>query len=148
MEYWSEMATPPEVVVARLALATALGAVLGLEREIHGRTAGLKTHMLIALAAATFTLLSLELFLAAKGAAGVDPIRVIEAVTTGVSVIAAGAILRSVDRIRGLTTGASLWTAGAAGIAVGAGYFVLAVAATVIAFLIITVLRMIQRSVE
>lgn len=141
------MATPPLAALLRLFVAAALGAVIGIEREVGGRQAGLKTHMLISVAAATFTLITFEIFAVAKDdpGANADPIRIIEAVTAGVAFLAAGAIIRTRDRVRGLTTGAGMWAAGAVGVSAGAGYLILAALATFVTFIILTVIRWIER---
>lgn len=120
------------VIAARLLLAVGLGAVIGFEREQLARPAGLRTHMLTALAAALFTIITMEIHAGVMREAGnqsTDPIRVIEAVTAGVAFLAAGAIFRSQGDVKGLTTGAGMWLAGAIGVACGAGYGILAVMA-------------------
>jgi putative Mg2+ transporter-C (MgtC) family protein len=135
------------VIAGRLILAVCLGAVIGYERERLARPAGLRTHMLTALAAALFTVLTMEIHaIALKGAGNVssDPIRVIEAVTAGVAFLAAGAIFRSQGDVKGLTTGAGMWLAGAIGVACGAGFGVLAVMATLLAAAILAVVRLFE----
>lgn len=133
------------VIAIRLLVAAVLGALIGLEREIKNHPAGLRTHMLVATAAAAFTIMTFEIYhemvdLSADSIARLDPIRVIEAVTAGVAFLAAGAIIRSGrGDIKGLTTGAAMWMAGAIGVAAGAGFFSVAVLATVLV-LIITIL--------
>jgi putative Mg2+ transporter-C (MgtC) family protein len=145
--YWVSPVLGLDVIVVRLIAAALLGAALGIEREAQNRDAGLKTHMLTAIAAATFTIVTFELFMAVRSADGVsaDPLRVIEAVTAGVAFIAAGAIIRNDDKVRGLTTGAGMWLAGAIGIAAGAGHLMLAAIAAGLGFLVLTVVRWIQR---
>lgn len=131
----------------RLALAALLGAVIGFDREVRDRPAGLRTHMLIALAAATFTLLTLELFEEVKQEAGrvtADPIRIIEAVTAGVAFLAAGAIIQSRGRVKGLTTGAAMWLAGALGLASGAGYYRIGLTTLALALIILTALKFLE----
>lgn len=147
IDWWAGTTTPPLAALLRLVLAAALGAVIGIEREVGGRQAGLKTHMLIAVAAATFTLISFEMFADVSGQAGAnaDPLRIIQAVTAGVAFLAAGTIIRTADRVRGLTTGAGMWAAGAVGVSAGAGYLILAVLATGVTFVILTVIRWIER---
>ena len=140
--------THSELVIAvRLVLAAGLGAVVGWERERRDRAAGLRTHMLTALAAATFTILTFEIYARvtyANGGTNADPIRVIEAVTAGVAFLAAGAIFRSQGDVHGLTTGAGMWLAGATGVASGAGYYVLAIMTTLLAAFILAVIRHIE----
>ena len=128
------------VAAARLALAMALGAALGWERERSAHAAGLRTHMLISLAAALFTLIAMELtYLRADedAAMQVDPLRLIEAVTAGVAFLAAGSIILNGGTVRGVTTGASMWLAGAIGLAAGTGRGTLAVIAALMGLLIL-----------
>lgn len=137
------------VVLARLLLAAGLGAVLGFDREMLSRPAGMRTHMLVSLAAATFTVVTFELIEQAKaeGASSVDPIRVIEAVTAGVAFLAAGAIIQGRGKIHGVTTGAGLWLAGAVGTAAGIGAYPIAILATVLGFIILTLFRSITGAI-
>jgi putative Mg2+ transporter-C (MgtC) family protein len=130
-------------VAARLLIASILGAILGFDREVLARPAGIRTHMLVSLAAATFTVITFELIERgqAQGAPNADPIRVIEAVTAGVAFLAAGAIIQGRGKIHGVTTGAGLWLAGAIGTACGIGAFSIAVLATILGFVVLTLLR-------
>ena len=112
------------VIVARLLLAALFGAVIGFEREWRNRPAGLRTHVLICVAAATFGILTIEIVHAPmfagdamKEMVKVDPVRAVEAVTAGVAFLAAGSILFSRGEVQGLTTGAGMWLAGAIGLA-------------------------------
>lgn len=125
----------------RILLASFIGGIIGWERESKNRPAGLKTHMLTALAAATFTIVALELALWAPGhnATG-DPIRAIEAVTAGVAFLAAGTIIQAKTQVIGLTTGASMWLAGALGVACGTGMYALAAMVTVLSVGILVVI--------
>jgi putative Mg2+ transporter-C (MgtC) family protein len=122
-------------LVGRLLTAAALGAVIGIEREISDQQAGLRTHLLVALGSALFTVVSIFGFAnlgpgAAQGA--VDPSRIAAQIVTGVGFLGAGAIIRQGISVRGLTTAASLWATAAIGLAAGAGQIVVAAAATVI----------------
>jgi putative Mg2+ transporter-C (MgtC) family protein len=126
-------------IVGRLLLAAGAGAAVGFDREIKDRPAGLRTHMLTSLAAAVFTILTFEIY--QRSTSTGDPIRIIEAVTAGVAFLAAGAIIQSRGGVKGLTTGAAMWMAGALGVACGAGYFVLAVIATALTVVILTALQ-------
>lgn len=123
-------ALPELIIVLRLLLAILLGGIIGLEREIRNRPAGLRTHILVSLAAASFTLITVEIYHevseASGSAARVDPVRIVDAVTAGVAFIAAGAIIQSQGDVKGLTTGAAIWLAGAIGVACGIGFYLVA----------------------
>ena len=132
----------------RLAAAMLLGGIIGWEREVHSRAAGLRTHMMISLAAAVFAILAMELvhFEAVPGQQmRVDPLRLIEAVTSGVAFLAAGSIVVSGVSVRGITTGASMWLCGAIGLACGMGDLSLALLTTALAM---TVLWLIHRLIS
>lgn len=138
------------VLCARLALAVILGALIGWEREATSRAAGLRTHMLISLAAAMFTILAMELThfpVTQENVLQIDPLRLIEAVTAGVAFLAAGSIIISGGKARGVTTGASMWLAGAVGLASGTGDGTLAVLGTGLALLILWAIRLLVTSV-
>lgn len=138
---------PVAVVGLRLAAAVILGGLIGWEREARDKPAGLRTHILIALAACLFTLLSFELIEAANGgqpALRVDPLRLVEAVTAGVAFLAAGSIITARGSVEGLTTGAGMWLAGAIGLACGAGSLALAGLATAIALVVLALLRLLE----
>ncbi len=129
-------------IAVRLLLAATISAVIGYERESKGHTAGLRTHMLTSLAAAVFTILAFAIYIGHDRSG--DPVRIIEAVTQGDAFLAAGAIIQARGQVRGLTTGASIWMAGALGVACGAGYYSLAIMAAVAAFLILRVLKWVE----
>jgi len=125
-------------LVVRLFLAVLLGALIGWEREAKNRPAGLRTHMLVCLASATFAIVALELMSWANShKMPGDPIRAIEAVTAGVAFLAAGSIIQSRGTVSGLTTGAGMWLAGAIGVAAGTGLYSIAVFVAVLAFIIL-----------
>jgi putative Mg2+ transporter-C (MgtC) family protein len=113
-----------------LILAAALGLAVGFEREIHGHPAGLRTHMLVAVGSALFTVLSAYGFGAGSTAAPIDPTRIAAQIVSGIGFLGAGAILKDGIVIRGLTTAASLWATSAVGMAAGAGEYILAGVAT------------------
>jgi len=141
-------ALPLPVAAMRLVAAMLLGGVIGWEREMHSRAAGLRTHMMISLAAAVFAILAMELvhFQSVPGVMlRVDPLRLIEAVTSGVAFLAAGSIVVSGISVRGITTGASMWLCGAIGLACGLGDLSLALLTTVLAM---TVLWLIHRLIS
>ena len=122
----------------RLALGLVLGAMIGFERELHRQPAGFRTHSLVAVGAALFTIIS------AYGFAGdaVDPTRIAAQIVSGIGFIGAGTILQYRGNIRGLTTAASLWSVAAIGMAAGAGMIVIAVVGTA---LILVVLALLDR---
>jgi putative Mg2+ transporter-C (MgtC) family protein len=118
--------------VSELGLGLLLSAVIGLEREIRQKSAGLRTHTLVGLGAALFMLISKYGFsdVALKGLVVVDPSRVAAQIVSGIGFLGAGLIFVRRDAVRGLTTAASVWVTAAVGAAAGAGLPVLAVAAT------------------
>jgi putative Mg2+ transporter-C (MgtC) family protein len=143
------------VIVARLVLASILGAAIGFEREWQARPAGLRTHTLVCVAAATFAILTIEIVHAPmftteelKEAVKVDPIRVVEAVTAGVAFLAAGVVIFTRGEVHGLTTGAGMWLAGAIGVASGLGLWQIAALATLIALIVLGFLYMVERRLE
>lgn len=101
----------PWDALLRLSVAIVLGGLIGFDREMRRKPAGLRTHILVSLAAALFTLITFELygeFANEEHEPAADPIRIIEAVTAGVAFLAAGAIIRSRGNVQGLTTGANM----------------------------------------
>jgi putative Mg2+ transporter-C (MgtC) family protein len=122
-------------ITLRLLVAALLGAVVGIEREVHGHQAGMRTHMLVSLGSAIFTVLSIYGFNAVPGSSNPDPTRIAAQVVTGIGFLGAGAILKFGTNIRGLTTAASLWLVAAIGMAAGAGFWMGAVIATVVALI-------------
>jgi putative Mg2+ transporter-C (MgtC) family protein len=116
-------------VLARVAAAAALGGAIGLERELDEKAAGLRTHMLVAVGSALFTLVGAYGF-SEFPRSSVDPTRIAAQVVTGIGFLGAGIIFRQGFTVRGLTTAASLWVVAAVGIATGAGFWKGAVIAT------------------
>lgn len=132
--------------VLRLGLALVCGMVVGIDRELRDKPAGLRTHMLVSLAAASFTLISFDFHarLIAQGNDNADPIRAVEAVVAGVAFLGAGTIIQSARKVRGVTTGAGMWMAGAIGLACGGGLFAIAIMLTVAIFVVVTLLGMVE----
>jgi putative Mg2+ transporter-C (MgtC) family protein len=132
-------------LLVRLVAAGALAAVLGWEREAAHKSAGLRTHMLVGIGSALFTVLAV---LAVQDYPGgevglrADPIRVIQAVAIGIGFLGSGVIFvaKSGDHVLGLTTAASIWATAAIGIAVGLGYYLVAGGATLLLLLVLHVM--------
>lgn len=120
-------ATTSVEVLSRIAIASILGALIGLERERRGQAAGMRTHALVACGAALFTAVGVVGAVGTQPARMVDPMRVAAQVVAGIGFIGAGAILRDGGSIKGLTTAAALWTSAAVGVCCGAGQHLLAV---------------------
>lgn len=119
----------------RLVVASVLGAIVGLEREIHEHPAGMRTHLLVSFGSAMFTVLSIYGFVGVLGpgqGTAPDPTRIAAQVVTGIGFLGAGAILKYGTSIRGLTTAGSLWATSAIGMAAGAGDSVIAIVGTAI----------------
>lgn len=137
------------VIWARLIVAAALGGLIGFERELVQRPAGLRTHALVALAAAAFAVLSVEVtrstVFTGEGVR-IDPLRVIEAVTAGVAFLAAGIIVLQKGEVQGLTTGAGIWLAAAIGLGIGFGHWAVALPATIIGVVVLTLLRAVEKA--
>lgn len=143
-----ETSTPQYVIGIRLFVAACLGAIIGFEREAQNGSAGLRTHILIALAACLFTTLAFEMYeVALAGGSQPDPIRAVEATTAGIAFLGAGAIFQQRGNVRGLTTGAGMWLAGAVGVATAIGYYVIALGVAVFAVIILTALRTLAHKV-
>jgi putative Mg2+ transporter-C (MgtC) family protein len=129
----------------RLALAAGLGAAIGLERELRQKPAGLRTNILIALGAALFTIVSIEL---GREYGGSTPDRIAAQIVTGIGFLGGGAILRSGMNIRGMTTAATIWVNAAIGMAAGAGAYAIATVATIITLVVLALLPPIESYFE
>ncbi len=119
-------------IILRLVVATILGAVVGIERELTRRPAGLRTHMLVSLGSASFTTLSIFYF-------QIDPARIAASIVTGIGFIGAGSIIASRGHISGVTTAASLWTVAGVGLAAGVGAYMIAAVVAILVFIILQV---------
>lgn len=121
-------------IVLRLLVAALLGGLLGLEREAHGKAAGLRTHMLVCMGSALFMLVSQQ-----AGITDTDQSRVIQGLIAGIGFLGAGTILKGRDeeKVKGLTTAAGIWMTAAIGVAAGLGLEVTAVLSTLLALMIL-----------
>ena len=141
------METLTEVeAIQRLVLALLAGAACGLERERLDKPAGLRTYILVCEGAALFMIASLMLGddVRRAGGYGYDPSRIGSTIVQGVGFLAAGVILVSGNRIRGMTTAAGIWVTAAIGVLIGAGYFMIAVAGIVATLFVLICLRWVE----
>jgi len=140
MSYWE--------LLLRIAVAMLLGGTIGYERDRRGRPAGLRTHMIVALASATFMVVSTHFIEHQRYPAGqkvdVDVSRIAAAIVTGIGFLGGGAIMRTGVNVQGLTTAAGLWLVGAIGMAAGAGMFVIAGSVTLLGLVALSVLRRLE----
>ena len=127
---------PDTELISRLLAAALLGAVLGFEREVRQKSAGLRTNILISVGSALFTLMSIEL----ADARTADPGRIAAQIVTGIGFLGAGAIIRTGGGVHGLTTAATIWVNAAVGVAAGGGEIRLAAIATAITLLALLLL--------
>jgi len=136
-------------VLVRLAVAGILGGAIGAERELREHDAGLRTHLLVAVGSALFTIVSAyawtDFNFSARNGVTYDPTRIAAQIVTGIGFLGAGAIIRQGLSVRGLTTAASLWVVAAIGIASGAGYYSGAVIATGLVLISLWPLRTLTR---
>src|SRR3982751_1920469 len=126
-------------ILLRLAVAAILGGAIGFERELRERGAGLRTHLVVCVGSALFTLVSAYAFVGPR----VDPTRISAQIVSGIGFLGAGAIIRQGLSVRGLTTAATLWLVAAIGMACGAGYYSAALITTGLGLLTLGPLRLV-----
>jgi uncharacterized membrane protein YhiD involved in acid resistance len=135
-------------MILRITLAAFLGGVIGFERDIHRRQAGLRTHLIVAMASATFMVVSAHFMYFQRYVAGnlvtVDSSRIAASVVAGVGFLGGGSILRTGATVQGLTTAAGLWLVAALGLCAGSGMYPESVFVTVLGLLALTVLRVFE----
>ncbi|GAB4422627.1 MAG: hypothetical protein Kow0031_00570 [Anaerolineae bacterium] len=128
------------MLIGRVMVAGLLGAILGIERSRSGQSAGVRTNMMISIAACLFTFLGAEAFAADNPAIPRDPARVAAQIVSGVGFLGAGTLLQTKNKIRGLTTAATIWLVAAIGMAAGIGFYGGAIFVTVFAVVALTLL--------
>lgn len=134
-------------IFLRLLLASALGALIGWQRESERKPAGLKTHMMVALGAASFTVGTMELIATGIGNGplpGSDPAKIIQGLAGGIGFLGGGSIIRARGTVEGITTAASIWIAGAIGLACGVENYALAAMVTAFALFILVVMGRVE----
>jgi len=124
------------LILKRLLLSVLLGGIIGLEREVHERPAGLRTNIIVCLASALITLTSIYAF------PNSDPTRIASAIVTGIGFLGAGIILQSKEKVKGLTSAATVWVVAGIGIAVGSGFYFGAIITTLIVFIFLTLKKL------
>ncbi len=132
-------------ITMRLVIATFLGGLIGMEREMHGKEAGFRTYALVCVGAALMMVVSIQIHELYKGAAEVDPSRIAAQVVSGIGFLGAGAIIRFPQGIKGLTTAAGIWTAAGIGLACGMGQYHPAIITTILALMILVVFSRVNR---
>lgn len=130
-------------MIIRLALSVVLGGLIGFERQMHRRTAGLRTNILVCMGSCLIMLVSQYIFEIYKDQVQVDPSRIASSVITGIGFLGAGAIIRERDRdiVRGLTTAACLWVVAGIGLAVGCGFYSASLVTTALTLIVLFFLR-------
>lgn len=136
-------------IIIRLTLSVVLSGLVGLERQIHRRTAGLRTHILVCLGSCLIMLTSLYVFDIYKDKVPLDPARIAAGVITGIGFLGAGTIIREREKggVKGLTTAASLWVVSGIGLAIGCGFYSAAIFTTVLALVALFFLRYIEAKI-
>ena len=131
----------------RLGVATVVGGILGLDRELRGIAAGIRTHGLASLSSAAITVsaLLLHVDLAEHGTPSTDPLRVVQGLAQAIGFIAAGVIFVARGNVRNVTSAATIWLAATLGIAAGAGQYELLAVATLLGILLVTIVRIAER---
>lgn len=132
----------PEQIIIRLIIGTLLGGIIGIEREINNRPAGLRTHVLVTLGSTIFMLISVDGFnYIGLGERIGDPFRIAAQVVSGIGFLGAGTIMKTDNNIQGLTTAASLWVSAGIGLSIGIGYYVAGITTTIIVLITLMSLR-------
>jgi putative Mg2+ transporter-C (MgtC) family protein len=140
--------TPPiesAEILLRILAAALLGGLIGLERDVHGRAAGLRTHLLVSMGASIFMILSHLTAGETHGQQMADPARIAAQIVTGIGFLGAGVIIKAGITVRGLTTAACLWMAAAVGMAAGGGYHLIALVSTAVALFSLIGLKAAER---
>lgn len=133
----------------RIGIALLLGMVLGVDRELRGIAAGIRTHALVCISACVITMSALDLYANVRAHGGhADPLRVIQGLAQAIGFIAAGTIFVSGGNVQNLTTAANVWLTTGVGIAAGAGQYRLALITTVAGVIVVTAMRILERLVS
>jgi len=134
------MLTDTQIII-RLIVSVILSGLIGFERQIHKRTAGLRTHILVCLGSCLIMLTSLYVFDIYSNISTMDPSRIAAGVITGIGFLGAGAIIRERTEVKGLTTAASLWVVAGIGLAIGSGFYTGGIFTAILALIALHILR-------
>jgi putative Mg2+ transporter-C (MgtC) family protein len=134
-------------IIGRLVLAVIIGGLIGFEREVQRRSAGLRTHILVSLGSCLIMLTSLYVFDIYKGSAALDPARIAAGVITGIGFLGAGAIIRSGEVVKGLTTAASLWLVAGIGLGIGCGFYMASLVTAILTIVVLFFLKRLERTI-
>ncbi|MFH1678048.1 MAG: MgtC/SapB family protein [Candidatus Omnitrophota bacterium] len=137
----------PFTIVWRLILAVLAGGLIGFEREYSRRSAGLRTHILVSMGSCLIMLTSLYLFDIYKEVMLLDPTRLAASVITGIGFLGAGAIIRSGEAVKGLTTAATLWLVAGIGLGIGCGFYLASLMTVALTLAALFFLRFLERAI-
>lgn len=135
-------------IIIRIVIAIGLGTIIGLERTLARKTAGMRTYAMVSLGSSLFVLASVMLMSTVLDSSSLNPLVTSSAIITGIGFIGAGLMIAQNDKIIGLTTAAGLWVSAGVGIASGFGLFTLAIIATIASILIFTIEKVLENSVK
>jgi putative Mg2+ transporter-C (MgtC) family protein len=135
-------------LILKLIVAVVLGMSIGVERILVHKEAGMKTHALVSLGAAVFVIISELISIKYAGIGGFDPTRIASQVIVGIGFLGAGSIILQGNRLLGLTTAGGLWVTAGIGMAVGFGFYTLAVLTTILVLVIFVVVNMLEKPVR
>lgn len=130
-------------IIIRVAISIGIGGLIGIERELEHKPAGLRTIILVCLGSTIFMLIGYEL-----GLLGSELGRIVAGVVTGIGFLGAGAIIRARGDVYGLTTAATIWLASGLGLAVGAGFYMLAIIACISALVVLRLLGIVEKAIS
>jgi len=132
-------------ITFKIILSVLLSGIIGYEREMRQKGAGLRTHILVGVGSTLIVLTSLHLFDIYKDVTIIDPTRMITGIVTGIGFLCAGTIIQAESRVRGLTTAAALWIVSGVGIAIGAGHYSAAIVVSIVVFIVLVSMRSVER---
>ncbi len=135
-------------IITRLIASVLLSSLIGFEREVRGRAAGLRTHILVGLSTCLLMLVSISVAQGMGSGQIFDPGRIAAGVVTGIGILCAGTIIRFGTSVKGLTTAASLWAVAALGLAVGIGFYIAACTATLLILITLLVLSHFEKAIN